>query len=150
MSIQVKFRPGVVVAVLVLSFNSLPAMSQVNVALPSTVDIIAPDASISPDIGALSGKWYGIWDDTLEHVLVVEEIKGKDDITFVYGYGAAPSWNIFKPGWGRFKGRFDAGSLHGTLRSGAEVTYALQPDGTIKAKWERKGTVARATLKKLK
>lgn len=124
-------------------------MSQANVALPTTVDIIDPDASIAPDLRAFSGKWYGIWDDTLDHILVVEEIKGQDDIVFIYGYGAAPSWNIPKPGWGRFKGRFEAGSLRGVLRNGAEVTYKLQADGAMTATWKLKDRVSRATLKKL-
>jgi hypothetical protein len=149
MSIRVKFKLGAIVAVLLLSFNSLPALSQANVALPATLDIVAPAPSISPDIRALSGKWYGMWNNTLEHILVVEAIKGKDDITCVYGYGTAPSWHILKPGWLPFTGKFYDGGLHGTLSNGAELTYKLQPDGTMKATYERNGHVSRATLKKL-
>jgi hypothetical protein len=137
------------VAGLILALTWGLAHAQQNVGLPNDLKVVDPSASVPSELRSLSGKWYGIWDETLEHVLAVEEINAADDIIFVYGYGTAPSWKILKAGWGRFKGKFESGALKGVLRNKAVVTYRLQPDGTLRATYEREGQVIRATLKKI-
>jgi hypothetical protein len=125
------------------------AIAQQDVVLPKDLSIVKPAASLSPELRALSGKWYGAWDNYLDHVLVVEKISSADDITFVYAYGTARNWNILKPGWQRVKGKFESGALTGVLKNGAVVTYRLQPDDTMRATYERDGHTSRATLKKM-
>lgn len=125
------------------------AVAQQNVGLPSDLNIVKPAASLSPELRSLSGKWYGVWGGTLDHVLAVEKINSADDITFVYGYGTARRWHISKPGWLRVKGKFVGGVLTGVLKNGAEVTYKPQPDGTLHGTYELNGYSYLATLKKM-
>lgn len=129
--------------------SPLPALAQEKVALPGNVTIVQPGESISPDMRQFSGKWYGVWDDTLEHILVVEEVNGQDDVQIIYGYGTAPSWNISTGEWFRIRAKFDANTLKGTLGNGAVVAYKFQRDGTLSATFERKGRISRAVLKKM-
>ena len=143
------FGINAVFAFILAFLMPVTVFSQEKVALPSNIDIVAPSESVAAEARPFSGKWYGVWDDTLEHILVVEEISGPEAVVFIYGYGAAPSWGIQKPGWARVKGVLEGETLKGTLRNGATVTYKLQPDGTLKGSWERQGNVARATLRKL-
>ena len=43
------------------------------VQLPSNVKLVPP-VGVSWELAAFSGRWQVIWDDTLDHILVVEEI----------------------------------------------------------------------------
>ena len=42
------------------------------VPLPSDVRIIPPGPGIPTEVAAFSGKWQGVGDETLDHILVVE------------------------------------------------------------------------------
>src|SRR5262249_50083100 len=73
----------------------------------------------------------GTSENTLDHVLVVEKIAGRN-VTFIYSWGVAPARNITRPGFVRVTGTVDdAGILRGTLRNGAEVAYRLSPDQQV-------------------
>lgn len=149
MDVSMKYSIPAVLCVLLFPLSPVLAVAQEDVALPGNIAIVQPGDSIPAEIRNFSGKWYGIWDDILKHILVVEQISAQDDVAVVYGYSAAPSLNIQKAGWTRIKAKFDAGSLKGTLGNGAVVTYKLQPNGTLEATWEQKGAISHATLKKM-
>src|SRR5215470_9811255 len=77
--------------------------------------LVAPAADVPRDIAAFSGTWAGRWANTLDHVLVVEKIEGRN-VTFIYSWGVAPAWNITTPGFVRVIGTVDEGGiLRGTL-----------------------------------
>jgi hypothetical protein len=42
--------------------------------LPSDIRIVPPEAAVPQPLAALSGKWSGVWDGILPHILVVEAI----------------------------------------------------------------------------
>jgi len=44
------------------------------VPLPADVRIVPPSTEVPKEFAAFSGKWQGVWDQTLDHILVVEEI----------------------------------------------------------------------------
>ena len=96
--------------------------------IPQDVNVVAPEADVPRGVAAFSGKWAGLWANTLDHVLVVEKIDGRN-VTFIYSWGVAPAWNITTPGFERVTGTVDDGGvLRGTLRNGAEVAYTLSQD----------------------
>src|SRR5262252_7880029 len=96
--------------------------------LPEDVQVVAPAADVPRDIAAFSGTWAGRWANTLDHVLVVEKIEGRN-VTFIYSWGVAPAWNITTPGFVRVTGTVDEGGiLRGTLSNGAAVAYRLSQD----------------------
>jgi hypothetical protein len=113
--------------------------------LPSEVRLVPPEASVAPQLAAFSGKWSGVWDGILAHVLVMEEITPPDAVV-VYAWGKAPQWHIDQAGWDRVRGEWVEGTLKLSLRRPATVFYRLQPDGTLDATYEWAGGISRATL----
>jgi hypothetical protein len=95
---------------------------------PQDVVVIAPAANVPGDVAAFSGRWAGQWENTLDHLLVVAKIEGRN-VTFVYSWGVAPALNITRPGFVHVTGVVDdAGILRGRLSNGAEVSYRLSQD----------------------
>jgi len=96
--------------------------------IPQDVNVVTPVADVPRSVAAFSGQWAGPWENTLDHVLVVEKIAGRN-VTFIYSWGIAPAWNITRPGFERVTGIVDdADVLRGTLSNGAEVAYRLSQD----------------------
>jgi hypothetical protein len=117
--------------------------------LPLDVRIIPPEAAVLQQLAAFSGKWSGVWDGILHHVLVVEEITPPHAVV-IYAWGTAPQWQIAQPGWGRVQGEFVDGALKLSLRRPATAMYRLQPDGTLDATYEWAGGISRANLTRVK
>ena len=44
--------------------------------LPSDMRIEAPGPDVKPFYAAFSGKWVGVWDNQLDHILIVEKVEG--------------------------------------------------------------------------
>lgn len=96
--------------------------------LPQDVTVVTPAADVPKDVAAFSGRWSGQWRQTLDHVLVVEKIEGRN-VTFIYSRGVAPAWNITRSAFERVTGTVDeTGVLRGKLSYGAEVAYRLSQD----------------------
>lgn len=60
--------------------------------LPSDGRVVPP-TGVSQQIATFSGKWQGIWDDTLDPSLVVEGIKGNEAVV-IYAVGDSAAWQI--------------------------------------------------------
>ena len=119
-----------------------------NVPLPQDLKVAAPDESLPPEVKRFSGKWVGVWDARLDHVLVVEEIASAERVTVVYAYGS--NQYVARPGFRRLRGKINSGVLTFTLRNGAVVTYDFTPNGELKAEYERPGELLRATMKRVR
>ena len=63
--------------------------------LPEDINIVPPSVSLSKDVAAFSGKWFGVWSGKLQSLLIVEEIDG-ERAKVVYAWGDAPDWKINK------------------------------------------------------
>jgi hypothetical protein len=118
----------VVLLVVLIGVASACASGLAQTPLPNDVTVVAPPANTPKGVAAFSGRWAGLWGNTLDHLLVVEKIEGRN-ATFVYSWGTAPVWNITTPGFQRVTGTVgDDGVLRGTLGNGAEVAYKLSRD----------------------
>lgn len=58
--------------------------------LPTDVRVVPPEAAVPQQLAAFSGKWSGVWDGILHHILVVEEITPPHAAVIVYAWGTAP------------------------------------------------------------
>jgi hypothetical protein len=142
------FGRVVAVTLAALLCASAKAHAASPVPLPSDTEVISPATDIAPEISAFSGKWVGRWDDTLEHVLVVERI-APPEVTAIYAFGEAATWGISKANFHRVDGRIEACTLTLTLKRPATVTYRMQSNGTLDASYEWSNGIVRAILKRI-
>ncbi len=140
----------------------VPSPQQPVVSLPDDVRIFPPTQDVSQNeaafsgkwAGELKGKWRGVVEGSLPHLLVVEEIRRESSVgtttaIVVFGWGAAPWWSV-SPGWYRLRGTFEGNVLHLTLASGAQVTYWMSSDGSLDASYERVDFgILRATMQRM-
>jgi hypothetical protein len=120
-----------------------------SVALPPDAKVEAPAPSIPREQAEFAGKWQGVWDGKLPHVLVVERITS-EGVDVIYATGYSMEWRM-NPSWTRAKGKFQDGrTLVVTLPRPAKATYVRQPDGTIDATYEWSGPLAKAKLTRVK
>lgn len=103
-----------------------------DVPLPWGVKVIAP-VGVPRESAAFSGKWQGVWDETLASILVVEEITG-NEAKVVYAWGNAPAWRITS-GFAEIKGTFEGSPLALVVRlpRPATAVYQMRPDGKLDA-----------------
>lgn len=109
--------------------------------LPFEMKVTAPASDLRRDVAGFSGKWVGLWESTLQSILVVERIEG-DKATAIYSWGVSPSWGINRAGFVRFNGTIENGVLHGRLPNGAEVAFRIGPElGSLAGQYVRQGNV---------
>ena len=121
-----------------------------SIVLPEDVIIVTPSAKLSQSRADFSGKWFGVSDGILDHMLVVEKITNSRDVDAIYAWGVAYQWGINQPGWERFKGAFEGDKL--VLKradGGLTITYWINLDGTMGSVYERPGIYSRTDLAKL-
>ncbi len=97
---------AVVIVALTPCNDSLGSPSSLLSMIPPDVTVKTPEANLPPEIKSLSGKWAGTWLGTsiafhtdmtrLDAVLIVMEIKDKENVTVVYAWGDCPAWNTRK------------------------------------------------------
>ena len=104
-----------------------------DVPLPGDIRIVPPVDSVGPDKSVYSGFWLGVWEGSVNHVLVVEEI-GPDAARVIYGLGPG------NPQGKSFAGRIDAIFVDEGLQvrtplewGSWNVTFRWNPDGTLTA-----------------
>ncbi|MBU4582128.1 MAG: hypothetical protein KKH02_06945 [Proteobacteria bacterium] len=146
------FRVSIVSALVLVSLLlvgcAIPTRPTATIPLPQDMKIVAPEPTLSPEIKAFSGKWFGVWDGILEHILVVEQIN-PPDATVIYAYGKAASWNTANPNFFRPQAQIEPGVLKLSTRRPAKVTYRLQSDGTLDATYEWSGGISSTKMKRL-
>ena len=132
------------------SYSELLENMGVSVVLPEDVKIIVPGTEIPDSLAEFSGKWYGLSDGILEHLLVVEKISSNKDVDAIYAWGVAYQWNINEPGWKRYRGVFENDKLILTdNENNIKITYSINPDGTMYSLYERPGIYSHTELEKL-
>jgi hypothetical protein len=103
---------------------------------------------VPKQVAEFSGKWFGVWDNILDHTLVVEEIDPPHVIA-IYAWGASAQWRIDRPGWSRVRGELIDGRLKLSLPRPATVIYRMLPDGSLDATYEWQGGTSRAKMKRM-
>lgn len=127
-----------------------PSLAQAGVPLPANVRVVPPASGVPPEIAAFSGKWIGVWEGLLDHVLIVEEVSSSA-AAFVYAWGTAPQWGILRSGWVRVRGTVSSGDLQGRLEgANALVTYRRGANDTLTATYELSTGTSRATMVRLR
>jgi hypothetical protein len=108
----------------------------------------SPGADVPRNRAAFAGHWKGQWDGKHDTALVVEEIRGTEAQVLV-GWASATPLGLESPGYARDRGQFTGDTLQ--VRSPRFVppvilTYKMNPDGTLDARYERGSATSRATL----
>jgi hypothetical protein len=99
-----------------------------------------PPESASVIARALSGKWQGMWDGKMPHVLVIEEVKSNTELQILYAWQDPLTDNSWGAGWYRTTATIDGNTLKVQLRNGNRAWYELMPDGSLKAGYQRGGS----------
>ena len=138
----------------VLFFTLLFSFAYVHgqgVVLPPDAVVIPPTEEIAATANAFSGRWEGLWDQRMPHVLVVEKINSNTEAVVIYAWQEPPVANAWRAGWGRITATIDGNTLRVPLRDGIKAWYELLPDGTLKAGYSRptSATQSRAVLRKV-
>jgi hypothetical protein len=125
----------------------VPVNVQLPVPLPADLQIIPPGADVPAGHAAFSGVWSGRWEGTLDTALVVQQI-AQPEVSTVYAWGVAPSWNIHRAGWLRARARFVGSELH--VQTNVLIVYRMSPDGRLDGEFRGTGLPpTRGTLMKV-
>lgn len=112
------------------------------VPLFSDVTVIPPDQSVPADMSAFSGWWDGTWSNSnLVGILVVESIT-PPYATVVYA--VADTKQLYSNSLARLQGSITDGKLvlhFPSANPTIDVTYTLQPDGTLAGSYAYNGPV---------
>ena len=115
--------------------------------LPADARIEPPSSKVPEHLRAFSGKWFGAAEGILDNILVVEKIHDNLEVDAIYAWGVAFQWGIERPGWARYRGKFQNGSLVLTDEAhGVRISYAFNASGSLDAVYERPGVRSFTTL----
>jgi hypothetical protein len=132
------------------SYNEMTEKIKLSPVLPEDVNVIPPGSNVPKALRAFSGRWFGVWDGVLEHILVVEKIDNNLEVNAIYSWGVAYQWDINQPGWQRYNGKFEKQTLILTDKSNKiKITYKLISESTMIATYERPGIFSRTMLTKI-
>ncbi len=145
---RVSFVSALVLVSLLFVGCATPTRPTAAIPLPQDMMIVAPEPTLPPEIKAFSGKWFGVWEGVLKHILIVEQIN-PPYATAIYAYGDAPSWNITNPNFVRLQAQIEPRVLKMSfIGRPATVTYRLQSDGTLDGTYEWSGRISRIKMKR--
>jgi len=136
------------IALAVLLFVTTQAGSQ-GVILPPNAVAKPPAESVPASARVFSGKWDGVWDGRMPHVLLVEEVRSGSEATVLYAWQESAE-NAWGAGWYRTPASIEGSTLKVPLRNGTRAWYELLPDGTLKATHQRANSSSQshATMRK--
>ena len=132
------------------SYNDMLEKNNLAPLIPSDMMIIAPSFRVPSALRAFSGKWFGISDGILDHILVVEIINDNMEVSAIYSWGVAYQWNINQPGWQRYNGKFQNQKMILTdEKNKIKITYMFNSDSTLYETYERPGVFTLTTLTRI-
>jgi predicted nucleotide-binding protein len=122
------------------------------VPLPRDLAIVPPTLHVPDSLARYSGRWEGVWDDMIQHELVVQKITPLG-AEVIYAVGDSKPWNITRS-FARRTGSFDEHAvLHLQLpreRGEARVAYRPTPDfSELHASFEYAGLTFHAVMKRV-
>ena len=132
------------------SYNEMLASKNLAPTLPDNVKIIPPSPKVPKTLQKFSGKWLGVSEGILDHLLVVENINDDLEVNAIFAWGVSYQWNINQPGWQRYKGKFENQELVLTDENyQIEIRFKFNSRGNLDETYERPGVFSHATLVKL-
>jgi hypothetical protein len=116
--------------------------------LPDDISIHPPSPNISTQAAGFSGAWTGAWGHELAGALVVEDISSDGTAHVIYSWG---NYTWFKAGFVREIGYISNNELRLQTNAGIQVSYTLNPDGTLSGRYQMGDTpTVSATLYRIK
>ena len=132
------------------SYNEMIDKNNLAPILPADAKIITPSLKLPKTLQSFSGKWFGVWDGVLDHILAVEKINANLEVNAIYSWGVAYQWDINQAGWQRYNGKFVKQKLIlADENNNVKITYQLSSDSTLVASYERPGIISRTILTKI-
>jgi hypothetical protein len=117
------------------------------VPIPDDVTIAPAPAGAPELLSRFPGAWVGAWDDTLKHILIVEQVRADGTARIVYGVGDEPAFGVART-YRRFDATVSGGSL--AVAAGAfSARYELAPDNTLTGVFQRGAIRSNARLSKI-
>lgn len=118
-------------------------------ALPEDVRIRTAPQGTEPGLAAMLGRWYGIYDNGRELLLVIDEVDPQG-ASAIYAFGALTRRSDDRPGFTRRRGQFDAAT--GTLRftepqAVNDIQCRLDGDGRLALSWASRQTGVRLEVR---
>ncbi|MFD2055385.1 hypothetical protein ACFSQT_20695 [Mesorhizobium calcicola] len=99
--------------------------------IDQSVTITPPAKGVPAKYAAFSGNWAGRLEGTSEGKLAVQSVSSKGEVTVTYAWGILGDNN---PGEAAGAGKIVGTTLKlGRLPNGADVSFAMLPDGTLAA-----------------
>ena len=118
--------------------------------LPEDSQISTPGADVPDSLARFSGKWFGVSDGVLDHLLAIENISAGGEVEAIYAWGVAYQWGINNPGWTRYKGTFQGSKLVLTAPDNMlTISYEIKSDGSMDSWYKRPGILSYTELVKL-
>jgi len=116
--------------------------------LPERVEIVPPGPEAAPQAAVYSGQWAGTWGTTLQHILVVERVEGRN-VALLYCWGTNAATR--DPGCARETGTVgEDGVLRASLRNGAQVSYRADAEGrSVRGEFLRNGRFTFGTFNRV-
>jgi len=127
------------------SYNKMLTNNKLATYLPDNAVIVPPNLELSETIRKFSGKWFGVTEGILDHLLVVEKINENLEVDAIFSWGVAYQWNINEPGWQRFKGKIENQKLI-LSDNQLQITYQFNSKGNLDAIYERPGVYSYTEL----
>ncbi len=132
------------------SYGEMLETLEISAVLPHDTQVVPPSEAIPASLARYSGKWFGVSDGILDHLLVVENIRSRHEVDAIYAWGVAYQWGINEPGWERFKGAFRNGKLVLEAADWKQtITYEITQDGSMDSYYQRPGIHSYTELVKL-
>ncbi len=130
------------------SYDDMLTNNKLATFLPDDAVVVPPNSKVPATIRKFSGKWFGVTEGILDHLLVVEKINENLEVDAIFSWGVAYQWNIFEPGWQRFKGKIENQKLI-ISDDQLQITYQFNSEGNLDAVYERPGVYSYTELIKL-
>src|SRR5215813_6257124 len=87
------------------------------------------------------GAWFGAWEDTIRHVLIVESIRPSGEAQVIYAVGINP-WANVAGAWHRHSATVSGDVLK--ISNTFNAAYRLEAGGTLTGTWQRENSRALA------
>lgn len=106
---------------------------------PADTKVSFPEEGVPDSWAQFSGRWFGVSDGVLDHLLIVESISIDGEVSAIYAWGVAHQWGV-SPGWERFKGSFQGEKLVLSAPDrNLTITYKVRSDKTMDSWYKRPG-----------